>query len=72
MWQKASNPDFLVYLAISYPVTLQRKNFNWSEGEFQEQLHRLRHAKEHADLIIYTDHLTPDEVFQIVLKELNG
>jgi hypothetical protein len=70
MWQKSSNPDFLVYLTISFPVTLQRKKFNWTEAEFQEQLYRLRHAKDHADLIIDTDHLTPDDVFQIVLHEL--
>ena len=70
MWRKSSNPDLLVYLQVSFPITLQRKNFHWTEAEFEEQQHRLRHAKTHADLIIDTDNLTPDEVFRIVLKKL--
>ena len=68
MWQRLVNPDVLIFLEISYPVTLQRKPFNWTEKEYREQLHRLRHAFEHADIHIDTDHHSPDEILEIVLK----
>ena len=70
MWQRLANPDVLIYLAASYPVTKQRKPFQWSEKEYQEQLHRLRHANQHADLHIDTDDLTPEEVQKTVLAFL--
>ena len=37
MWKQLSNPDILVFLKVSYEMTLKRKNFNWSEKEYQEQ-----------------------------------
>ena len=41
---------------------------NWSEQEYQEQLRRLQHARDHADLAIDTDPLTPEQVLQIALE----
>lgn len=66
MWQKLSKPDILIYLQASYRTTILRKKFHWTENEYQEQLHRLRHAKANADLIVDTDQLTLDEVFRLV------
>ncbi len=71
MWERLSNPDVLIFLEASYPVTEQRKPFKWSEEEYQQQLHRLRHAFEKADLHINTDDLTPEEVQNIVINYLN-
>jgi len=71
MWQLVTNPDFLIYLHVSYPLTLIRKKFRWSIKEYQEQLHRLQHAKDHANLIIDTDNQTPDEIFDLIVKILN-
>jgi len=68
MWQRISNPDRLVYLYVSYSNTLIRRNMDWSEQEYQEQIHRLRHAREHADLMIDTDPLNPEQVLTIVLE----
>ena len=68
MWKKITNPDLLVYLDVSYPVTVQRRQLNWTEEEYQEQLHRLRNAREHADLLVQTDDLSPEEVLQAVLS----
>ena len=62
MWQKIARPDILIYLDVSFPVTLKRSSLNWHEGEYKEQLRRLSHAREHADLIIHTDDLTPSQV----------
>ena len=70
MWQRLTNPDILVYLDASYEVTVTRCRLNWTVAEYEEQHHRLRHAREYADLYIFTDHMTPEEVAQEVLKYL--
>jgi broad-specificity NMP kinase len=70
MWHRISKPDILVYLQVSYDQTLIRKNFHWTEKEYQEQLHRLRNAKENADIEINTDPLTLDEVLNAILAAI--
>lgn len=70
MWKKIINPDVLVYLDVSYPLTIVRRQLDWTVEEYQEQLHRLRHARENADLYIQTDSKTPQEVLQTVLDFL--
>jgi deoxyadenosine/deoxycytidine kinase len=69
MWQRITNPDVLIFLQASFPVTSQRKGklFHWSEAEYNEQQHRLAHAREHADLEIDTDNLSIQEVLDQVL-----
>lgn len=68
MWQRITNPDILIYLSVSYQNTLIRRNMSWSEAEYQVQLQRLRHALAHADVVIDTDPLTPDQVLERVLS----
>lgn len=72
MWQEITHPDLLIYLHVSYQETLKRKNFKWSEKEYKEQLKRLEHARANADIVIDTDPLTPDEVFEIALASIQG
>jgi cytidylate kinase len=72
MWRKITNPDVLIYLHVSYPVSLQRRQQTLSEAEYQEQVHRLRHARQFADLLIETDELSASEVLQKVLSHLQG
>ena len=69
MWQRISNPDVLIFLQASFPVTSQRKGqtFRWSEADYNEQQQRLVHAREHADLLIDTDTLSIQEVLNQVL-----
>lgn len=62
MWQRISQPDLLIFLDVSYPVTMQRKNLNWTVEEYQEQQRRLANARAHADLLIDTDLLSPEQV----------
>lgn len=62
MWQRISQPDWLVFLDVSYPVSMQRKKLNWTLAEYQEQQRRLQHALQHADFYLMTDDLTPEEV----------
>lgn len=70
MWQQITHPDFLIYLEASYPVTIERKKLNWTEQEYNEEVYRLRHAREHANLIISTDDKLPEEIAAIVLQTL--
>ena len=72
MWQRISHPDWLIFLDVSYLVTLKRKNLQWTEAEYQEQQRRLSHAREHAHLYIMTDDLTPREVLEKVQAFLSG
>lgn len=72
MWQRLTNPDVLIFLEVSYPQTLERKKFNWTEQEYQEQRHRLRHAIENADIRVETDRYTPDEIANLVIAQLSA
>lgn len=72
MWQQLIDPDYLIYLQVSYPLTLERKNFQWKKGEYKKQLERLSHAYQHADLVIETDALEPQEVLTRVLRYLQA
>ena len=74
MWQKIAKPDILIYLYASFSVSTSRCHLNWQKKDHDEQIHRLAHAREHADLFIDTDDLSPEQVRQKVLaylKEIN-
>src|SRR5512136_915814 len=64
MWQRITNPDILIYLEASFPVCSQRRKLNWTEADFAEQLRRLSHARQHADIVITTDNLGVSEVLE--------
>jgi cytidylate kinase len=70
MWKRISNPDILIFLDASFPVSTARRKLNWNEADHAEQLRRLLHARQHADLIVDTDPLRPDQVAARVLKFL--
>jgi deoxyadenosine/deoxycytidine kinase len=72
MWKRITNPDFLIYLDVSYPLTLVRRNMDWTEKEYEEQLFRLRHARQYAHLQVDTDPLSALEVLELVVSFLNS
>ena len=72
MWERISAPDVLVFLDANYETCSQRKHLNWSESEYEEQLNRLRHARENCDIYLVTDELTRKQVLEHVVRELNG
>ena len=72
MWKRLSNPDTLVYLDVSFPLTVERRNLDLTRKEYNEQLHRLRLARTHADYYLNTDELSPQEVLDLVLTYLRG
>jgi len=72
MWQRLVNPDVLIFLEVSYENTCKRRNLNWTPREYQQQLHRLRHAYDHADLILDTNPLTPEEALAQILAYITS
>jgi adenylate kinase family enzyme len=70
MWQRITNPDILIYLDVSYENTLLRRNLAWSREEFNEQLRRLSHAHQNANLIINTNLFDAQGVFETAIEFL--
>ena len=70
MWQQLTDPDILIYLDVSYPSARQRRPISWGAERLVEQAQRLAHARQHADLYLNTDILSPDEVQQSVFAFL--
>jgi RNase adaptor protein for sRNA GlmZ degradation len=70
MWKRISDPDVLIFLQASFPVCTARRQLNWLESDWLEQQRRLAHALQHANLVVDTDSLTPDEVATRVLDFL--
>lgn len=72
MWQLITQPGILIYLNASFAVSTARAKLNWRKKDHTEQLRRLSHARAHANLLIETDNLTPDDVLQRALGFLAG
>jgi cytidylate kinase len=70
MWLKIVNPLILIYLDVSYEVSIQRRHLNLTLTEFDEQKVRLKHAHQNADIYLFTDDLSQEEVFEKVLMKL--
>lgn len=68
MWKRLTNPDLLIYLDVSYENTIRRRSLDWTYSEYAEQLHRLRHARQYADLVVDTNPLTLENVRLIVVE----
>ena len=66
MWQRITNPDVLIFLQVSFPVSQKRRPMNWNEADYDEQQRRLAHALEHADLYLDTDNLSAQAVLERV------
>jgi cytidylate kinase len=70
MWQVIAHPDFLIYLDASFESCSRRKILNWHQGEYDEQLGRLAHARENCDLLVQTDGQSEAAVLEEVLSRL--
>lgn len=72
MWQRINPPDYLIFLDVSFETSMARRpDSRWTVREYHEQQQRLRHAREHADLYLLTDDMTPQEVYRQVLEFLS-
>lgn len=70
MWKRIANPDVLVFLDASYLVTNARRDLGWTESDYREQHRRLAHARQHADLYIFTDALSVENVEKKIVEFL--
>lgn len=71
MWQKITNPDVLIYLDVDYPATVQRRpHIDRGPQRVEIQKKRLAHAREHCDLYIDTNTLTPEQIQQQAISFL--
>jgi ABC-type phosphate/phosphonate transport system ATPase subunit len=61
MWMM-NKPSHLIYLEVGIEAIKQRRTINWGAEFLQEENLRLAHARAHADCIINTDSLTPEQV----------
>ncbi len=68
MWKRLTNPDLLIYLDVSYENTVLRRKLDWTYEEYTEQLRRLRHARQYADLNLDTNSLNLEQVLVAVLS----
>jgi deoxyadenosine/deoxycytidine kinase len=72
MWQVITKPDILIYLECSFENSTSRRKLNWLPVDHEEQLRRLSHSRQNADIIIDTNTLTPEEVLTQALIQLRG
>jgi thymidylate kinase len=72
MWLRLVNPLALIYLDVTYIVSLERRQLDMNEREFNEQKDRLLHAYQNADLYIQTDELSAENVYSIVVQYLEN
>ena len=66
MWKRLTKPDVLIYLDVSYENTIVRRKLDWTAEEYAEQLRRLSHARQYADLVIDTNPRTIMQVLDTV------
>lgn len=67
MWSRITKPDILIYLDVSFDVADQRRKLDWTREDHEEQVRRLKDAREHADFYVDTDPLNEGEVRERVL-----
>jgi thymidylate kinase len=72
MWKRLTNPDILIYLDVSYENTILRGNLDWTADEYAEERRRLRHARQHADLILDTNSMSILEVSNAVMAYISN
>lgn len=70
MWRRIHPPDVLIYLDARDDTLLQRRPSKTLAVILPRERERLAHARAHADLIVQTDELTPDDVLARVLSFL--
>jgi hypothetical protein len=71
LWQQFDRPAYLIYLnATLEDQQARRPDVTWSAAAHQEEVRRLAHAREHADLRIDTADLTPTGVYNVAISYL--
>ncbi len=73
LWQQFEHPWLLFYLDVDLTTQRERRpDVTWDQKWLDEEIDRLRHARDHADLVINTAGLQPEMVLQIALTFLQN
>jgi hypothetical protein len=73
MWQHITAPDLLIYLDAQLETLRQRRHDpEFPAWLFEQELARLSHAREHCDLYIATDEMTPPAILAHVEARLTA
>jgi len=70
MWQVITKPDILIYLHSSFENCTARRSLGWRLADYEEELRRLAHARQHANITIDTTTLQIRDVLQRALEFL--
>lgn len=70
MWRRITRPDLLIYLDVSQETAGRRRAAEADAAWWHRLERRLRHARQHADLRINTDDMSPEEVLDEALSFL--
>jgi dephospho-CoA kinase len=71
LWRR-QHPDVVVALEVDLETIRARRGDDWSAAIYEEQRRRLEGARNAADLIIDTAHVTPEEAAGRVLALLRS
>lgn len=67
------DPERLVFLDTTLETVRQRRNDeNWPDWIFRLQQQRLENARQRADIIVTTDHLSLEDVVATIVAELRS
>lgn len=73
MWQRVGRPDVLIYLDVNFKtIQARRPRLDFRPPDLKEQLRRLAHAREHCNLYVDTNNLSPGEIQARVLSYLES
>ena len=72
MWRLIQRPDTLIYLDAPYETCTERKQLNWTQNEYTEQVRRLTHARANCDLYLDTGDRSIAEVLEQTLGWLES
>ena len=73
MWQRIRPPNWLIFLDADLAAQDERRpDVSWDEPWRLTELERLAHARTHADLVIDTSLLSPENVLRQALDFLRG
>jgi guanylate kinase len=70
MWRRLSRPGFLIFLDASLESIARRRTIAWGQDRLDALQRRLAHAREHCDLYVDTDEMTPEEVTEFAERAL--
>ncbi len=72
MWLQIAKPDILIYLDASLATICRRLNVKWEQAYLDEMNRRLTNAREHAQVAIDTNPLSPNQVCDCAIAFLQS